>query len=137
MPAGIVHHMSVRPVLASIDQNTRGERAVVEVTLSARHEFFVGRAEGDGDPSHRHRLVGEATLKALQSFAPKMELDLSAVGTSDLAEMTVALAQVRQDGAVLVGSAIVTGGDPVMATARAVLNALNRRLEFKPARESG
>jgi hypothetical protein len=123
--------MSVRPVLSSIDQRIHGQRAVVEVTLSSRHELFVGRAEGDGDPSHRHRLVGEATLKALQSLAPGMELDLSAVGTSDLGEMKVAMAQVRQDRTFLVGSALVMGGDPVMATAKAVLNALNRRLEFK------
>ena len=61
------------------------------MTLTARHEHFVGRAEGDGDPSHRHRLVGEATLKALQSLAPTLELDLSAVGTSDLGNLKVAL----------------------------------------------
>ena len=124
--------MTVRPVLLSVDQRIRGQRAVIEVTLTSRHEQFVGRAEGDGDPSHRHRLVGEATLKALQSLAPDLRLDLSAVGTSNLGDLKVALAQVRQNGIELVGSALVIGGDPVMATAKAVLDALNRKLEFKP-----
>ena len=124
--------MTVRPVLLSVDQRIRGQRAEIEVTLTSRHEHFVGRAEGDGDPSHRHRLVGEATLKALQSLAPELRLDLSAVGTSNLGDLKVALAQVRQNGTELVGSALVIGGDPVMATAKAVLDALNRKLEFKP-----
>ena len=60
-----------------------------------------------------------------------MELDLSAVGTSDLGNLKVALAQVRENGTELVGSAMVIGGDPVMATAKAVLDALNRKLQFK------
>jgi alpha-D-ribose 1-methylphosphonate 5-triphosphate synthase subunit PhnG len=60
-----------------------------------------------------------------------LELDLSAVGTSDLGNLKIALAQVRENGTELVGSAMVLGGDPVMATAKAVLDALNRRLELK------
>ena len=123
--------MTVRPILSSIDQRAHGQRVVIEVTLTARHEQFVGRAEGDGDPSHRHRLVGEATLKALQSLAPQLELDLTAVGTSNLGNLKIALAQVRENGTELVGSATVIGGDPVMATAKAVLDAMNRKLEYK------
>jgi len=122
--------MIVRPALSSIDQRIHGQRAVIVVTLSARHERFVGRAEGDGDPSHRHRLVGEATLKAINSLAPQLQLDLSAVGTSDLGSLKIALAQVRENGSELVGSAMILGGDPVVATAKAVLDALNRKLEL-------
>ena len=105
---------------------------MIEVTLTARHEQFVGRSEGDGDPSHRHRLVGEATLKALQSLAPQLALELSAVGTSNLGNLQIALAQVRENGTELVGSAMVVGGDPVMATAKAILDAINRKLELNP-----
>ncbi|MGH8928837.1 MAG: hypothetical protein ACRDWH_10835, partial [Acidimicrobiia bacterium] len=119
---------TARPALSSIDQRIHGQRAIIEVTLTSRHERFVGRSEGDGDPSHRHRLVGEATIKALRALAPELELDLSAVGTSDLGQLKVALAQVRENGNELVGSALVLGGDPVVATAKAVLDALNRRL---------
>lgn len=117
-----------RPALSSIDQRLNGTQAVVEVTLSSMHDRHTGRAEGDGDPVHRARLVGEATLRALQSLAPNLSLDLRAVATSELGPVKIALAQVRENGLDLVGSAVVRGGDPVMATAKAVLNALNRRL---------
>lgn len=124
--------MSTRPALASIDQRILGDRAVIEVTLTSRHEHFVGRAEGNGDPAHRSRLVGEATIRALKALAPNLQLDLSAVGTSDLGTFKIALAQVLERGHELVGSAMVRGGDPVIATARAVLDAVNRLIE-RPA----
>jgi hypothetical protein len=119
---------SGRPALSGIDQHLRGSQAVVEVTLTVTHDRHTGTAEGDGDPSHRARLVGEATLRAVQSLAPDLALDLRAVGTSELGSLRIALAQVRENGHDLVGSALIHGGDPVMATAKAVLNALNRRL---------
>ena len=56
--------------------------------------------------------------------------DLTAVATTDLGPVKVALAQVR-DGAwsdYLVGSALVREADPSIATAKAVLDALNRRI---------
>jgi hypothetical protein len=121
-----------RPALASIDQRIVGEKAVIEVTLTAGHDHYVGHASGDGDPSHRSRLVGEATLRALHSFAPNLQLDLSAVGTSDLGTFKIALVQILERGRELVGSALIRGGDPVVATARAVLDAVNRLLE-RPA----
>ncbi len=121
--------MPPRPALSTIDQKLVGERAVVEVTLIAQHSQFRGRAEGDGSPGHRHRLVGEATLRALRSISPDLALDLSAVASSDLGSLRVALAQVHQDGHELVGSAIVRGGDPAVATAKAVLDAVNRVLD--------
>ncbi|HEY7565896.1 MAG TPA: hypothetical protein VIA81_13300 [Acidimicrobiia bacterium] len=124
--------LTSRPALSTIDQRILGDRAVIEVTLTSRHEHFVGRAEGNGDPAHRARLVGEATLQALKALAPNLQLDLSAVGTSDLGTFKIALAQVLERGRELVGSALVRGGDPVVATARAVLDAVNRLLE-RPA----
>jgi hypothetical protein len=124
--------LTSRPALSTIDQRIVGDRAVIEVTLTSRHEHFVGRAEGNGDPAHRARLVGEATLQALKALAPNLQLDLSAVGTSDLGTFNIALVQILERGRELVGSALVRGGDPVVATARAVLDAVNRLLE-RPA----
>ena len=121
--------MPPRPALSTIDQQLVGSRAVVEVTLTSSHDQFRGRSEGDGAPSHRHRLVGEATLRAVSSLNPGLGLDLTAVGTSDLGQLKVALAQVKENGRELVGSAIVRGGDPTIATAKAVLDAVNRLLE--------
>jgi hypothetical protein len=121
--------MAPRPALSTIDQKLVGERAVVEVTLISQHNHYRGRAEGDGGPSHRHRLVGEATLRAVRDLSPHLTLNLSAVGSSDLGNLRVALAQVHQDGNEHVGSAIMRGGDPAVATAKAVLDAVNRLLE--------
>lgn len=121
--------MAPRPALSTIDQQLVGSRAVIEVTLLASHTQYRGRAEGDGGPNHRHRLVGEATLRAVRSFSPELGLDLSAVATSDLGHLKIALAQVHRGEQELVGSAIIRGGDPAVATAKAVLDAVNRLLD--------
>ena len=121
--------MAPRPALSTIDQQLVGSRAVIEVTLTASHNQYRGRVEGDGGPSHRHRLVGEATLRAIRNLSPDVGFDLSAVATSDLGNLKIALAQVHQNGQELVGSAIVRGGDPAVATAKAVLDAVNRLLD--------
>lgn len=120
--------MAARPALSTIDQKVIGAKVVVEVTLTSSHDHFRGRSEGDGSPSHRHRLVGEATLRAVRSLNPDLGLELAAVGTSDLGALKVALVQVKENGRELVGSAIVHGGDPSVATAKAVLDAVNRLL---------
>ncbi|HJU82505.1 MAG TPA: hypothetical protein VJ796_12275 [Acidimicrobiia bacterium] len=121
--------MAPRPALSTIDQQLVGARAVIEVTLTASHNQYRGRVEGDGGPSHRHRLVGEATLRAIRNLSPDLGFDLSAVATSDLGNLKIALAQVHRNGQELVGSAIVRGGDPAVATAKAVLDAVNRLLD--------
>ena len=73
--------------------------------------------------------MGEATLRAVRSLNPGLGLDLTAVGTSDLGTLKIALVQVKENGRELVGSAIVRGGDPAVATAKAVLDAVNRLLD--------
>jgi hypothetical protein len=118
-----------RPILTAIDQHLDERSATVQVTLTSEGRMYEGEATGDADPSHRPRLVGEATLRALElivGVGPRF--DLAAVGTSDLGGFKIALAQVRESGSELIGSALVRGGDPVSATAKAVLDALNRRL---------
>lgn len=60
------------------------------------------------------------------------KFELAAVGTSTLDEITIALVQVNEAGTAdaYVGSALIRRGDVVLATARAVLDALNRRLSL-------
>lgn len=59
----------------------------------------------------------------------RIAFELLAVATSDLGSESVALAQVRLDGSdVLVGSALEREADPGLAAARAVMDAVNRRL---------
>lgn len=120
-----------RPHLATIDQHIEDDRASVVVTLGWGDITFSGGAEGPSDSSHRARLVAEATLRAVEAMdGSDITFDLTAVGTSELGPVKIALAQVRQEGwsDYLIGSALVRGGDSAAATAKAVLDAINRRI---------
>lgn len=120
-----------RPFLATIEFETEDDRVSAKVTLGFGNEIYTGAAEGSTDPSHRARLVGEATLRALENLSEGAErFDLSAVGTSDLGPVRIALTQVREAGwsDYLIGSALIRDGDIHSATAKAVLDAVNRRI---------
>ncbi|HJR92737.1 MAG TPA: hypothetical protein VJ938_09885 [Acidimicrobiia bacterium] len=118
-----------RPVLRSVDVEL-GDSVVVSVVLDADGREHHGRAEGAAHHSARARVVGEATLRALESVTGSARFELSAVGTSTMDGVTIALVQVAEPSRpdVYVGSALIRQGDMVLATARAVLDALNRRL---------
>lgn len=118
-----------RPVLRSVDVSL-GDAVVVTVELEADGRRHQGQAEGAIDTTARARVVGEATLRALESVIGAAKFELAAVGTSSLEEITIALVQVNEAGTpdAYVGSALIRRGDVVLATARAVLDALNRRL---------
>lgn len=120
-----------RPVLRSVDV-ALDEVVTVTVELDANGERHFGQAEGSVDSTARARVVGEAILRALESVTGDGKFELVAVGTSSLDDVTIALAQVSEAGEpeVYVGSALVRRGDSVLATARAVLDALNRRLSL-------
>jgi hypothetical protein len=120
-----------RPFLATIDQTQSGDRITVEIAIGFLGEIHRGVAEGFADPSHRARVVGEATLRAIEHLSGDLtEFDLSAVATSDLGPVRIALAQVREAGwsDYLIGSSLVRDGDSATATAKAVLDAVNRRI---------
>lgn len=121
-----------RPVLKSVDVEL-GDSVAVSVQLEVGGELHEGSAEGSADQSARARVVGEATLRALESvIGSSIEFVIAAVGTSSLDGVTMALVQVEEMGRpdLYVGSALVRQGDAVLATARAVLDALNRRLSL-------
>ncbi len=123
--------MAGRPFLATIDQHIAAGHVSVKVTLGMDDEIYVGIADGPEDSQHRARLVGEATLRAVEEAVGHVTtFDLTAVATTDLGPVKVALAQVRDGGwsDYLVGSALVREADPSTATAKAVLDALNRRI---------
>lgn len=125
-----------RPVLQAVDVHLE-DVVSVTVVLSSDGQEFTGEAEGAIDASSRARVVGEATLRALESMTGEAKFELSAVGTSTLDDVTIALVQVEEPGRPenYVGSALIRHGDVVLATARAVLDALNRRLAFLQLRE--
>lgn len=120
-----------RPFLATIDQRLEGSRVHVAVTLGWAEQVFSGSADGPAETSQRARLVGEATLRAVEALGGgDAKYDLTAVGSNDLGPVKIALVQVREAGwgDYLIGSAMIREGDPASATAKAILDALNRRI---------
>lgn len=125
--------MNNRPAIVQIDEHTDREDAAITVSLSWQDEQFSGTASGSADLSARARLVGEATLRAVEEVAEhRIHLTLEAVATTVLGDTQVAMAQVVLEGAPspLVGSSILAEPDGTAATVRAVLDAINRRLSL-------
>ena len=120
--------MATRPIIVSIEDDTDGEDTRVTVTLSWADREWHGQAVGSA--ASRPRLAGEATLDAVTHLADKApSLELLALATTDLGAARIALAQVRYGtGEILVGSAVQGEVDDRLAAARAVMDAINRRL---------
>ena len=124
--------MSERPAIVRIHETDTPDMARVTITLSYHDAEYVGIATGDAGMAARPRLVGEATLRAVEDVAEhRIRLNLEAVATTSLGMSQVAMAQVRiaGDTGMLVGSALLAEQDGSAATVRAVLDAINRRLE--------
>ena len=123
--------MTERPAIIRISEAIEGDDARVMITLEWADTAFHGEAIGSAGAEHRARLVGEATLHAVEKVTEgRIHLDLEAVATQDLGVVQVALAQVNltETGESLVGSALVSEHDPSAATVKAILDAINRRL---------
>lgn len=124
--------MSDRPVIVKIEESAAEDHTKVVITLAWHDEQYRGEAVGLSDPTTRPRLVGEATLRAVENVAHgRITLRLGAVATTDLGPSQVAMAQVELvgDADPFVGSALLKDRDAAAATVRAVLDAINRRLE--------
>ncbi len=116
-----------------LDEQVTDDDARVRIVLAWKDVPYDGDSVGSPDAGARPRLVGEATLRAVERIiGDGTNLDLSGVATTDLGTARVAIAEVRVAGSLdsLVGSAVIRENDPAKATARAVLDAVNRRLEL-------
>ena len=128
--------MPQRPIIVHVQESLDEGDARVTVTLSFEEEEFSGQAIGAVEESARPRLVGEATLRAIERVAhDAIILDLSAIATQELGTVRIALAQVDVTNLSerFVGSALIRENDPSLATVRAVLDALNRRIALLDA----
>ena len=110
-----------------------GSRVDVLVTLGWQNEEHVGTATGPSAASARLRLVGEATLKALEGVYPTLPpLAIDSIGESSVGMRTVVIAiviaSVEDHREELAVGAVLSQGDATETSARAVLDALNRRL---------
>ena len=113
----------------SITDEITGGDARVTVTLDWEDRKWHGHAVGSS--RERARLAGEATLDALRRLTPDTgDLELLALASTPVDGIKVALAQVRMGGMeTLVGSAMLDDGDDGTAAVRAVLDAVNRRIQ--------
>ena len=121
-----------RPVITSIKEYPEGPSTTVTVMLTWNSEQFSGSANGPAAASARLRIIGEATLRALEEVlggGPPLALD--AVASTSVGARPVIVAQVVSmkgvEEEVAVGSALIRG-DEAEAVVRAVLDALNRRI---------
>lgn len=121
--------MNSRPAIVSIEDSNRPDGSHVTVTLDWAKRSWRGEAVGPVE--QRPRLAGEATLNAVTGLlGGGVGLELLAVAATDLGSESIALAQVRLgDSDVLVGSALEREVDPGLAVVRAVMNAINRRID--------
>jgi hypothetical protein len=120
-----------RPVIASISIRTAGSEADASVVVSTGDDSYEGRSIGPSTMSHRHTLVARATLDAvgeLHGLPAEIEVaTVTPMGTRRMAACVIQVAVPRVGELVLTGSALVRN-DEADAVARAVLDALNRRL---------
>ena len=122
-----------RPIVIGIREEPNGARVNVHVTLAWQDEEYVGTSVGPTATSARLRLIGEATLHALEAVYPKgPPLALDAIGPSSIGMRTVVIAVVLSSepgrGEEVSVGAVLSEGDPAHGAVRAVLDALNRRL---------
>ncbi len=122
-----------RAALMRIGETPNGTRTTLEVTLRHDDEEHTGSATGPAVASARFRLVGEATINAIEETFPSMPpiaLDAVSVNTVGVREVVVAVVATASDRGgedLNVGSAL-SSGNTDDAAVKAVLNALNRRL---------
>jgi hypothetical protein len=120
-----------RPVIASISIRTAGSEADASIVITTGDISYEGRSIGPAAMSHRHVLVARATLDAvgeLLGLPAEIEFaTVSTMGNRRLATCIIQVAVPRVGELVVTGSALVRS-DEADAVARAVLDALNRRL---------
>lgn len=121
-----------RPAILDITEEPNGSRLGITVSLGWHHEVYTGTATGPAAQETRPRLVGEATLAALEqavsgdvAFA-LANIELTPIGPRRVAIAVVVMVAGGEERA-LIGSALVAA-DPAQAAIRAVLDAVNRQV---------
>src|SRR5450432_2033115 len=127
----IVPEVVPRPLIAAITIRTAGAEADASVVVRTGNSSYDGRSIGPSTMSHRHTLIARATLDAISELLGlPAEVEFVTVSTMGNRRMAACVVQVAVPGIgelVLTGSALVRS-DEADAVARAVLDALNRRL---------
>ncbi len=122
-----------RAKIVGIRESPEGNRSTVTVTLEWQGEQHTGTSSGPAASSARLRLVGEATLRALEQAhtgLPPMALDAigaPAVGMRNVVVAVVVSAAPDGSDDVTVGSSLAAD-EHTEAAVRAVLDSMNRRI---------
>lgn len=121
-----------RPSIEEIAEVPAGSRVECQVKLLWHNEMFAGSSSGPASQETRARLVGEATLKALEkAVGGDVAFALANIDRISIGPRRVILAVVvmvaNGEERNLIGTALVAT-DPGQAAVRAVLDALNRQI---------
>jgi len=126
--------LHARARIHSVHTDVMGVRAVSTVTLELEGDMYVGTAEGPASTTGRRRLVGQATLNAVEkytngSFGFALEdVAIVTLGHERVAVACVILVTPLGEQA-LSGSALERQSEND-SLVRATLDAINRRLGF-------
>jgi hypothetical protein len=126
-----------RVSIDGITAEKSGLRSHVRVTLTQGSDEATGITEGSIASSARHRLVAQSTLDALRQLVPAADCadvemaTVLRVGQRDVAVTNVTFV-IPPGEEIVSGSALVRDGGEQEAVARAVLDAVNRRLPHLP-----
>ncbi len=124
---------AARAAIVDLTEEPAGTRTTLKVTLRLSENEHTGTAVGPAVASARLRLIGEATINAVENtydHLPPVALDavsVMPVGTQRVVAAVVVSAGNGGREDLSVGSALSQGEDGEAAV-RAVLDALNRRL---------
>ena len=132
-PAPVPGPSPARTLLAGMTLESLEGSSRVSVVLRCRERAATGSSRRPAMGVGLHRMAAEATLEALHELHPgaaTAELDGAEVrqlGSRRVALVSVAQRSSREED-VLIGTAIVRAAGELDAVARAVLDAVNRRL---------
>ena len=118
--------------LVSIDRRFDDLSCRITVTLEWQGDLFAGEAQGERGESVEWRTAAAGTVRAVERILGR-SLDLRVIGVKqvrafDADVMVVSLFRTGAEPQRFVGAVLVPDGDPSIAVAMAVLNALNRML---------
>lgn len=122
-----------RIALEGVDVNAVGNVATVRVSLSLDHREATAKTVGRDLPGQRAILAGEATIRAMLELLPAghavelTHLQATTPSREALWALTRFLSPDSEQS--LFGIAPVQEGDEAVSAAKAILNAVNRRVE--------
>lgn len=121
-----------RPSIEEITTETRGGQSRVKIALSMAGKESVGEAQGITSADSLQRLAANATLDAVKGLLPPgswvtiEHIGVQPTGVQDVAIATLSLG--TTSGPVRLSGSAVVASQQTEAIARAILDAVNRRL---------